>query len=236
LFCDEILEILRKLGEPNVRKGKETNQVGARAMKEIATVSRRPADRDAAFRQGLLELIPYLRAFARSLCRNRERAEDLAQEALTKAWQARSSFHAGSNLKAWLFTILHNQFYSDRRRAWREAHLDDCAAERHPAPSGEQSWAVELSDLIRAMHELPNRQREAVILVGAGGLSHKDAAVICDCAVGTIKSRVARARKALSGALNGGGQFALPARASYANERPDQQIMTELYQLTSLHV
>jgi RNA polymerase sigma-70 factor (ECF subfamily) len=160
-------------------------------------------DPDKDFRDGLLGLIPFLRAFSRSLCGDRETADDLAQEALAKAWQSRDTFRAGSNLKAWLFTILRNQFYSDRRRAWRQAPWDEGAAERVPAPKGEQMWAVQLSDTARALRQLPNEQREALILVGAGGFSYEDAAAICNCAIGTVKSRVARARKALSASLEG---------------------------------
>ncbi len=104
-------------------------------------------------------------------------------------------FQAGTNLKAWLFTILRNQFYSDRRRAWRQAPWDQDAAERIPGSSGEQNWAADLSDTARALTCLSDEQREALILVGAGGFSYEDAAAICNCAVGTVKSRVARARR-----------------------------------------
>jgi DNA-directed RNA polymerase specialized sigma24 family protein len=99
--------------------------------------------RGRAFKAGLIELIPFLRAFARSLCGNPEMADDLAQETLVKAWQAREMFAPGTNLKAWLFTILRNQFYSDRRRAWRQAPWDQDAAERIPGSAGEQTWAAE---------------------------------------------------------------------------------------------
>jgi RNA polymerase sigma-70 factor (ECF subfamily) len=155
-----------------------------------------PDEADAVFRKDLLSLIPFLRAFSRSLCGERELADDLAQEALAKAWQSRDTFRPGSNLKAWLFTILRNQFYSDRRRAWRQAPWDESAVERVPAARGEQTWAVQLSDTARALRGLPAEQREALILVGAGGFSYEDAARIANCAVGTVKSRVARARKA----------------------------------------
>lgn len=158
---------------------------------------------DARFKTDLLELIPFLRAFARSLCGNQEAADDLAQETLVKAWQARDMFAPGTNLKAWLFTILRNQFYSDRRRAWRQAPWDQDAAERIPGSAGEQSWAAELSDTARALTCLSDEQREALILVGAGGFSYEDAARICNCAVGTVKSRVARARKSLIAILEG---------------------------------
>ena len=163
------------------------------------------ADAEASFRDELLQLIPFLRAFSRSLCGDREMADDLAQEALAKAWQSRDTFRTGTNLKAWLFTILRNQFYSDRRRAWRQAPWDDGAAERMPVAGGEQTWAVQLSDVARALNTLPAEQREALILVGAGGFSYDDAAKIANCAIGTVKSRVARARKALAAVLEGNG-------------------------------
>lgn len=155
------------------------------------------------FKSELLGLIPFLRAFARSLCGNQEAADDLAQETLVKAWQSRDTFIPGTNLKAWLFTILRNQFYSDRRRAWRQAPWDQEAAERIPGGGSDQSWAAELSDTARALRCLSDEQREALILVGAGGFSYEDAARICSCAVGTVKSRVARARKALIAILEG---------------------------------
>jgi len=181
------------------------------------------------FRDGLIDLLPFLRAFARSLCGNRELADDIAQEALAKAWQSRDSFRPGSNLKAWLFTILRNLYYSDRRRAWRQAPWDEAAAERIPSPRGEQTWAVELSDTARAMSNLPDEQREALILVGAGGFSYEDAARISGCAVGTVKSRVARARKALLAALDGREPFSEKRRL--AGQDATHEIMAELERL-----
>ena len=121
------------------------------------------------FKTELLALIPFLRAFARSLCGNPEMADDLAQETLVKAWQSRDTFIPGTNLKAWLFTILRNQFYSDRRRAWRQAPWDQESAERIPGSREDQGWAAELSDTARALRCLSDEQREALILVGAGG-------------------------------------------------------------------
>src|SRR5215469_12347503 len=132
-----------------------------------------PVDSNPDFRTELLSLIPFLRAFARSLCGNQEMADDLAQETLVKAWQSRSMFIPGTNLKAWLFTILRNQFYSDRRRAWRQAPWDQEAAERIPGSSSDQNWAAELSDTARALRCLSDEQREALILVGAGGFSYE---------------------------------------------------------------
>lgn len=168
---------------------------------QSATTGRSEAPTD--FKSELLALIPFLRAFARSLCGNPETADDLAQETLVKAWQSRDTFIPGTNLKAWLFTILRNQFYSDRRRAWRQAPWDQESAERIPGSREDQSWAAELSDTARALRCLSDEQREALILVGAGGFSYEDAAAICHCAVGTVKSRVARARRALINILDG---------------------------------
>ncbi|HVZ92635.1 MAG TPA: sigma-70 family RNA polymerase sigma factor [Rhizomicrobium sp.] len=183
------------------------------------------------FKSELLALIPFLRAFARSLCGSHDGADDLAQETLVKAWQSRSTFVPGTNLKAWLFTILRNQFYSDRRRAWRQTPWDQEAAERLPGTSQDQSWSADLSDTARALRQLPDEQREALILVGAGGFSYADAAAICHCAVGTVKSRVARARKALMEILEGQASLS-------PNQRPDQgdaarDIMAQLDHLAS---
>ena len=141
--------------------------------------------------------IPYLRAFARSLCRNRQQADDLIQETMIRGWTARKSFEPGTNMRAWLLKILRNCFYSDLRRAKRTACWSDEVADRVLVARGAQMSALELGDLHRAMAALPHEQREALILVGAGGLAYEEAAAICDCAVGTIKSRVSRARKAM---------------------------------------
>jgi RNA polymerase sigma-70 factor (ECF subfamily) len=190
---------------------------------------RAPRDTDGQFKSDLLDLIPFLRAFARSLCGNQETADDLAQETLVKAWQARSMFAPGTNLKAWLFTILRNQFYSDRRRAWRQAPWDQDAAERIPGSDQEQSWAAELSDTARALSCLSDEQREALILVGAGGFSYEDAAAICKCAVGTVKSRVARARKSLLAILD--GEEPLPQASQPQEGDAAHEILAELDRL-----
>lgn len=152
---------------------------------------------DQAFKQELSELIPHLRAFARSLCGNPTAADDLAQEAMLKAWKARESYQAGTNLKAWAFTILRNLFYSEKRRSWRRQQLDPEVAEATLVANDNPSSALDLLALRNALVDLPDDQRDALILVGAGGLSYEEAAEICDCAVGTIKSRVSRARKTL---------------------------------------
>jgi RNA polymerase sigma-70 factor (ECF subfamily) len=116
---------------------------------------------------------------------------------MLKAWKARSKFKPGSNMKAWTFTILRNQFYSIKRRSWRATSLDQEVAEQTIVAQSDQEKSVELNELRRGLDSLKDDQREALILVGASGLSYEEAAEICDCAVGTIKSRVSRARKAL---------------------------------------
>ena len=184
---------------------------------------------DDEFKSGLLALIPFLRAFARSLCGTQGGADDLAQEALVKAWQSRATFVPGTNLKAWLFTILRNQFYSDRRRAWRQAPWDQEAAERMPGGGEDQMQSAELSDTARALRVLSDEQREALILVGAGGFSYEDAAAICKCAVGTVKSRVARARKTLIEILDGDDTLADIARPAKGDAARD--ILAQLDEL-----
>jgi RNA polymerase sigma-70 factor (ECF subfamily) len=155
----------------------------------------------------------------------------LAQEALAKAWQAHRSFVPGTNLKAWLFTILRNQFYSDRRRAWRQVAWDQDAAELIPSVGSDQESASHLSDLARAMRRLTPEQREALILVGAGGFSYEEASSICGCAVGTVKSRVARARAALLALLD--GDNALPDAQRTNSDAAVREIMAQLDRLTS---
>jgi RNA polymerase sigma-70 factor (ECF subfamily) len=156
------------------------------------------------FQAELTQLIPQMRAFARSLCNNPTEADDLAQDALAKAWASRASFTLGTNLKAWVFMILRNQFYSDKRRAWRSTPLDQEVAERTLVAVTDPTARLELDELRRAMAMLPDDQREALILIGAGGMSYEEASEICGVAIGTVKSRVSRARDRLAQILAGG--------------------------------
>ena len=157
---------------------------------------------DASFKRELTGLIPHLRAFARSLCGDATLADDLAQDAMLKAWHARESFQAGTNMKAWAFTILRNIFYSEKRRSWRRAPLDPEVAEATLVSPANPGDGLDLLALRNALNMLPEDQREALILVGAGGLAYEEAAEVCGCAVGTIKSRVSRARKAVTELLD----------------------------------
>ena len=162
------------------------------------------AERDSAFKKELLPLIPQLRAFARTLAGDPTAADDLAQDALMKAWDARASFEIGTNMKAWTFMILRNQFYSEKRRSWRQAQLDQETAERTLIAVDDPSSPLSLDELRLGLGMLPAEQREALVLVGAGGFAYEEAAEICGCAVGTVKSRVSRARRALQTILERG--------------------------------
>ncbi len=165
---------------------------------------------DADFKRELAAVIPHLRAFGRSLSGSRDLADDLVQETLLKAWAARARFQAGTNMRAWTFIILRNHFLSQMRRARFSGEWDDLVADRMLATPAGQDKQIELADMQRALLQLPETQREALILVGAGGFAYEEAAEICGVAVGTIKSRVARARAALEQILESG---ALPPRA-----------------------
>ena len=153
---------------------------------------------DSTLRDDLVAAIPNMRAFAISLCGNRDRADDFVQEALVKAWNHLDSFEVGTNLKAWLFTILRNAYFSELRKTKREiADSEGQLAAKLSVPA-EQQGHLDLLDLSRALSKLPPDQREALILVGAEGFSYEDAAAISGCAVGTVKSRVNRARSRLN--------------------------------------
>lgn len=156
------------------------------------------------FQRDLIALIPHMRAFARSLCGNAADADDLAQDAVAKAWKSRDSYQLGTNLKAWTFMILRNQFYSDKRRSWRSMPLDQEVAERTLVAYGNADDALALDDVRQALAMLPDAQREALIMVGAGGFSYEEAAEVMGVAVGTVKSRVSRARVDLAAILETG--------------------------------
>lgn len=168
----------------------------------VTTASERLSDSE--FRHALGAIAPHLRAFARSLCGCRERADDLAQEAMLRAWAARDRYCAGTNFKAWTFTILRNRFYSEIRRDRFHGDYDELAAERILQAPPSQDGAVELGDVLRALEALPASHREALILVAAGNLSYEEIAEICGVALGTVKSRICRARAMLTHVLESG--------------------------------
>lgn len=185
-----------------VRAGTHSGMTSTHAVTE--TPGHTEALSDDAFKHELAQVIPHLRAFGRSLSGNRDLADDLVQETLLKAWAARSRFQAGTNMRAWTFIILRNLFLSQMRRARFRGEWDELTASRILAAPASQDRHIELADMQRALLHLPQSQREALILVGAGGFSYEEAADICDCAVGTIKSRVARGRVALETLLSEG--------------------------------
>jgi len=177
---------------------------------------------DGAFKDQLGQVIPHLRAFGRSLSGSRDLADDLVQETLLKAWAARKRFQAGTNMRAWTFIILRNLFLSQMRRARFKGEWDEITASKLLAAPASQDRHV----------DLPQPQREALILVGAGGFAYEEAAEICGCAVGTIKSRVARGRVALETLLAEGK---LPSRRDHetdVNKTALQSIMSEVDDLS----
>ena len=160
-----------------------------------------PAGADAEMRDLLLGAIPALRAFAFSLTYDLDRSDDLVQDTLVRAWTKAASFRRGTNLTAWLFTILRNLFYSEQRKRKREVEDADGAHAARLASLPEQEVRMEMAQFQEALNLLPHSQREALILVGAQSFTYEEAAEICGVAVGTIKSRVSRARVRLIEAL-----------------------------------
>ena len=148
---------------------------------------------ETAWRDQVVALIPALRAFAWSISRNGADADDLVQDTLIKAWRHRDRFD-GANLRAWLFTILRNTYYTAVVRRRREVRDEDDQYARALTSAPTQEWGLAIRALQAALDQLPAEHREALILVGAAGLSYEEAAEICGCALGTIKSRVNRAR------------------------------------------
>jgi RNA polymerase sigma-70 factor (ECF subfamily) len=164
------------------------------------------AQETPSFKRELLATLPSLRAFAVSLSGRHDKADDLVQDTVMKAWAKQESFELGTNMKAWLFTILRNEFYSQMRKRGREVQDTDGAFTERMAVHPSQYGIVDLNDFRKALDRLPDDQREAVILIGASGFSYEEAAEICHCAVGTMKSRVSRARTKLQELLQVAGE------------------------------
>jgi RNA polymerase sigma-70 factor, ECF subfamily len=161
-----------------------------------------PPKVSASLRASLIQEMASLRAFAVSLCGDKDRADDLVQETLFKAWNHLDSFREGTNLKAWLFTILRNTYFSERRKRKREVEDADGSYAANLATPPEQPGHMDMQDFLSALSRLPDDQREALVLIGAAGFSYEEAAEISNCAVGTIKSRVNRARNRLGELLH----------------------------------
>lgn len=154
-----------------------------------------------SFRGELIDAIRPLRAFSRTLIRDEVRAEDLVQETLVKAWEKQASFQPGTNIRAWLFTILRNTYYSELRKRKREVEDVDGKMTAELSVKAPQDGHMAVRDLRTALDALNAEQREALILVGASGFSYEEAGEICGVAAGTVKSRVSRARQRLSDLL-----------------------------------
>lgn len=176
----------------------------------------------AELRQQLLDLIPSLRAFAMSLCGDAERGDDLVQETLVKAWGNFKSFQEGTNLRAWLFTILRNEFYSQMRKKGREVEDVDGAFAARLSTHAPQFGQVELGELREALTHIPTDQREALLLVAASGFSYEEAAEICGCAIGTIKSRVNRARARIAQLMH------IESEAEFGPDRVDEAVVSAM--------
>lgn len=150
----------------------------------------------------IVALLPDLRAFARFMCREREAADDLVQNTVLAALDKQSQFTAGTNLKAWMFTIMRNRFYSDLRTQRRRPVSVDTDSVAPLAAVDNPEAAIAMKELSSALWRLSAQAREALILVGASGFSYEEASRLCDCTVGTLKVRVSRARKQLAKQLS----------------------------------
>jgi RNA polymerase sigma-70 factor, ECF subfamily len=167
------------------------------------TVQMSEPSADEVFKDQLVAMIPSLRAFARALCTNREMADDMAQDAMVRAWAARKSYTPDTNFRAWMFKILRNNYYTAFKKNARFSSWDPEAAERLLVARPTQEMAIHLNDVAAALAKLPTEQREVLMMVAAGGLSYEEAADAIGCAVGTVKSRVARGRAALARLIEG---------------------------------
>src|SRR5260370_12342133 len=162
-----------------------------------------PDDQRTDLHQSIIERLPHLRSFAVLLTHDRSFADDLVQEAVVRPLAHADQFEPGTNFKAWITTILRNSYFNVVRRRSRVAPMSAVAPEDEPTTSGGQEEHLYLKDFERAFKCLPSAQREALLLVGASGFSYEAAAEIAGCAVGTMKSRVARGRTHLQRILDG---------------------------------
>lgn len=168
----------------------------------------------------ILACLPHLRAFARSLTGDRDRADDLVQDAVLRALSAHEQYTPGTNFKAWIFTILRNLYFNEfRRNRALMRPLEAADLEMHATAPSQQA-GLEFDDFRRAFKTLPAEQREALVLVGADGFRYEEAAAICGCPVGTIKSRVARARGEIERLLGAGGRGGAAAEENAGSSLP----------------
>ena len=183
-------------------------QRGNRKLGDITVTEATPE-----FRSALVDCIPHLRAYARSLARNRDRADDLVHDTAVRALAAAHQVTPGSNFKAWIFVILRNLYYNQGRKGFSHNVPFDATTDAKHAIAPTQERTLEFCDFRRAFGCLGDEQREVLMLIGASGISYEEAAKICNCAVGTIKSRVSRAREELTRLLS---EDTLSRRAEFA--------------------
>ena len=164
------------------------------------------------FPDAVIALIPMMRGYAMSLTRSRPEADDLVQDTLVRAWRFRAAYEPGTNLKAWLYKILRNIFYSNHARRRLVVQDVDGKLTAQLACTPDQEWQVEFGDLLRSLDRLTPDTRDALLLIVVAGLSYEEAAEVCGCATGTLKSRVSRARARLAELLD----YDLPARRHLA--------------------
>ena len=147
-----------------------------------------------SFVDRLEELMPEMRAFARSLCRDATLADDLVQEACLKAWSSADSFDQTQPMRPWIFRILRNEYYMQMRRSWRSVHVDSGFLEAALVEDASQEVSQDFDRLQVIINDLPTAQRDAVLLVVAAGMTYEEAGEVCNCSAGTVKSRVSRAK------------------------------------------
>lgn len=178
------------------------------------TVAKEADDGFDQFRQDLVKLVPALRGFARGLSRNRDLADDLVQEAMVKAWAARETYIKGSNFRAWMFTILRNEFYNVIRKRKRETSLDPEFAEQTLVSAPAQEGGLHLDDVDRALALIPAHQAEILWLIAGAGLSYEETAEVVGCGVGTVKSRLSRAREGVAAIIDGARNGVIAPRSA----------------------
>lgn len=171
---------------------------------ELHTPDRSQGSVAACFTTEMTASLPALRSFARSLCRHRDMADDLVQETMVRAWSSRHTFLPGSNFRPWLFTILRNQFYNAVRKQGRLVAWEPEAAERLLVQQPEQETRIHVADIEGALQQLPDGQREMLLLIAGAGLSYEEAAEVAECKLGTVKSRINRGRAGLRAIIENG--------------------------------
>jgi RNA polymerase sigma-70 factor (ECF subfamily) len=184
------------------------------------------------FRDGLLRTIPQLRAFARAMLRDSDRADDLLQETLLRAWEKQDTLRDGDRMKPWLLAIIRNLLREElRSNNGLTCAQRDADAEWEGAVEGSQVASLELSEAVEALSSLPAHVREPVTLVVINGLSYEEAATILGCATGTIKSRVSRGRRALIEMLarDGGRTVQQPKKLSRPPGGTNQRFLAEAH-------